>query len=143
MDERQSKIEPDLILAYKNTLFQANVGGEVITLRVGERCPELQEVFEQHSVTTACYITAYNPFGRLLSMRQNQARNAKLKSDLAAKYPIFEGVGVDPEGEWEGEPSFLVLGVNLTEAEKLAELHQQNAVVFVGTDFVPTLVFTR
>ena len=143
MDERQSKLEPDLILAYKNTLFQANVGDEVITLRVGQKCPALQAVFEQHDVMTACYITAYNPFGRLLSMRQNQARNAKLKSDLAAKYPIFEGVGVDPEGEWEGEPSFLVFGVNLTEAEELAELYQQNAVIFVDTNFVPTLVFTR
>ena len=32
MDERHSKLAPDLIAAYKNTLFQAHVGDDVITL---------------------------------------------------------------------------------------------------------------
>ena len=143
MDESQSTLEPELINAYNSTLFQIFLGDKIVTLKIGETCEPLQNLFQKHAVTSACFITSYNPFGRLLSMQENQARNDILETELRAKYPILEGIGVDPAGEWEGERSFLVLGVNLTEAEKLAELHQQNAVVFVGTNFVPTLVFTR
>ena len=110
MDECQSKLEPDLIAAYKNTLFQAHVSDEVIALRAGQKCHALQAVFEQHNVTTACYITAFNPFGRLLTKQENEARNAQLLAELASLYPVFEGVGVDPTGEWEGEASFFGAG---------------------------------
>ena len=142
MDERQSKLAPELIAAYKNTLFQAHVGDEVITLRVGEKCPELQEVFEPHDVTTACYITAYNPFGRLLSKQENKARNARLLRELAVHYIVFQGVGVDPDGEWEGEASYLALGASKDASLALAEAWKQNAVVFVDEAFTVSLLFT-
>lgn len=143
MDEHQSKLEPDLIAAYKNTSFQAHVGDDVITLRVGQKCPELQEVFEQHDVTTACYITAYNPFGRLLTKQENEARNARLLRELAAQYLVFEGVGVDPTGEWEGEASFFALGASEDVSLALAEAWEQNAVVFVDDTLSVSLLFTR
>lgn len=143
MDESNSKLDPELIEAYKNTLFQIFLDGTIVTLKIGETCEPLRNLFQQHSVISACFITAYNPFGRLLSKDANLVRNDKLKSELAAKYPILEGIGVDPEGEWEGERSFLALGVSSSEAEELADLHQQNAVVYVDTNLLPTLVFTR
>ena len=143
MDERQSKLEPGLIAAYKNTLFQANVGDEVITLRVGQQCPELQKVFEQHNVTTACYITAHNPFGRLLTKQDNEARNARLLAELASLYPVFGGVGVDPVGEWEGEASFLALGASKDASLALAEVWEQNAVVHVDYSLKASLIFIR
>ena len=142
MDERQSKLAPDLIAAYKNTLFQARVGDDVITLRVGQQCSELQEVFAQHDVKTACYITAYNPFGRLLTKQENEARNARLLQELAAQYLVFEGVGVDPNDEWEGEASFLALGASRDASLALAEAWEQNAVVFVDEAFTVSLLFT-
>ena len=143
MDERQSKLEPDLIAAYKNTLFQAYVGDEMITLKVGQQCTPLQEVFEQHDVTTACYITAYNPFGRLLTRQENDDRNARMRTKLASVYPIFDGVGVDPNGEWEGEASILALGASRDVSLALAEAWEQNAVVFVDETFTVSLLFTR
>ena len=143
MDERQSKLEPDLIAAYKNTLFQAHVGDDVITLRVGQQCPALQAVFVRHNVTSACYITAYNPFGRLLTKQENEARNARLLQELAALYLVFEGMGVDPAGEWEGEASFLALGASKDASLALAETWKQNAVVFVDEAFTVSLLFTR
>lgn len=143
MDENQSKLEPDLIAAYKNTLFQAHVGDEVITLRVGQKCTALQAAFEQYNVTTACYITAYNPFGRLLTKQENEARNARLQTELASKYPMFEGVGVDPTGEWEGEASFLALGASKEASLALAEVWEQNAVVFVDETYTVSLWFAR
>ena len=143
MDERQSKLEPALIAAYKNTLFQAHVGDDVITLIVGQKCPALQAVFEQHNVTTACYITAYNPFGRLLTKQENEARNTRLQAELAALYPVFEGVGVDPTGEWEGEASFLALGASKDTSLALSEAWEQNAVAFVDETLNVSLLFTR
>ena len=143
MDERQSKLEPDLIAAYKNTLFQAHVGDDVITLIVGQKCPALQAVFEQHNVTIACYITAFNPFGRLLTKRENEARNARLLLELVAQYRVFEGIGIDPNGEWEGEASFLALGASKDASLALAETWKQNAVVFVDETLTVSLWFTR
>lgn len=142
MDERQSKLEPNLIAAYKNTLFKAYVGDEVITLRVGQPCPELQEVFEQHNETAACYITAYNPFGRLLTKQENEVRNARLQSELTAAHHVFNGIGVDPTGEWEGEASFLALGASKDVSLALAEAWEQNAVVFVDETLSVSLLFT-
>ena len=143
MDERQSKLAPDLIAAYKNTLFQAHVGDDVITLRVGQQCPVLQEVFQQHNVTTACYITAYNPFWRLLTAQENEDRNARMRTELAAQYRLFEGMGIDPTGEWAGEASFLALGASKDVSLALAEAWEQNAVVFVDETFTVSLLFTR
>jgi len=143
MDEHQSKLEPDLIAAYKNTSFQAHVGDEMITLKVGQQCPALQSVFGQHNVTTACYITAYNPFGRLLTRQENEDRNARMRTKLASAYPIFDGVGVDTNGEWKGEASILALGASRDVSLALAEAWEQNAVVFVDETFTVSLLFTR
>jgi hypothetical protein len=143
MDEHQSKLEPDLIAAYKNTSFQAHVGDEIITLKVGQQCPALQAVFEQHNVKTACYITAYNPFGCLLTKQENEDRNARMRTKIASVYPIFDGVGVDPKGEWEGEASLLALGASKDASLTLAEAWEQNAVVFVDETLSVSLLFTR
>lgn len=143
MDEHQSKLAPDLIATYKSTLFQTHVGDELVTLRVGQQCPALKAVFEQHNVTTACYITAYNPFGRLLTRQENEDRNARMRTKLASAYPIFDGVGVDPNGEWEGEASILALGASRDVSLTLAEAWEQNAVVFVDETFTVSLLFTR
>ena len=55
--------------------------------------------------TSVFYITAYDPFGYLLTAQENDARNARMRTKLAVEYPLFEGVGVDPNGEWKGEAS--------------------------------------
>ena len=141
MDERHSKLAPDLIAAYKNTLFQAHVGDDVITLKVGERCEALGSLFTGHSVTSACYITAYNPFGRLLTPQENDERNNSLKAEVSLIYPTDEGVGVDPKGEWEGEASLLVMGCSEDVSHDLGVKWEQNAVVFVGANLTPRLLF--
>lgn len=143
VDEDQSKLPADLIAAYKSTLFQVYCGDEVITLKVGEKGENLRGLFEKHSVNFACYITAYNPYGRMLSKQENEARNERLKTELVSRYPIYEGVGLDPNGEWEGEASFLALGITRNIAEVLATGFEQNAVVIVDSDLNVSLLFTK
>ena len=100
-------------------------------------------VFAQHDVTNACYITAHNPFGRLLTKQENEARNAQLLAELASLYPVFVGVGVDRTGEWEGEASFLALGASKDASLALAQAWEQNAVVFVDEKLLASLLFIR
>ena len=143
MDERQSKLDPKLIDAYKSTLFQIFLDDTIVTLKIGEKCEPLRNLFQQHSVNSACYITAHNPFGRLLSEKENETRNAELTSELAEQYQIYEGVGIDPAEEWEGERSILALGVSFSKATDLAKRYEQNAVVFVDEALLASLIFIR
>ena len=92
---------------------------------------------------SACYITAHNPFGRLLSKTENETRNAELRSELMEKYQIYEGVGIDPASEWLGEQSILALGVSLSEATDLAKRYEQNAAVFVDEALLASLIFIQ
>lgn len=132
MNESQSKLDPELIDAYRSTRFQVFLDDTIITLRIGEKCESLRHLFQKHAVDSACYATAYNPFGRLLSKAENEARNENLRSVLEEKYVLYEGLGVDPVGKWEGEQSFLVLGISFDETLALAKKYEQNAVVYVN-----------
>ena len=143
MDERQSKLDPVLIDAYKSTLFQIFLDDTILTLKIGETCEPLRNLFQQYLADSACYITAHNPFGRLLSKTENETRNAELRLELAEQYRIYEGVGIDPAGEWEGEQSIFALGVSLSAATDLAKRYEQNAVVFVDEALLASLVFIR
>ena len=143
MDESNSKLDPELIDAYKSTLFQIFLDDTIVTLKIGDTCEPLRNLFQQYLVESACYITAHNPFGRLLSKTENQTRNKELRSELGAQYQIYEGVGIDPAGEWEGEQSIFALGVSLSEATDLAERYEQNAVVFVNEALLASLIFIR
>ena len=54
-----------------------------------------------------------------------------------------EGMGEHPSGQWPGEPSFLILGLPLDAAKQLGARHEQNAIVWCGTDAVPQLILLR
>lgn len=76
-----------------------------------------------------CFITAWNPLSKEISLQENLERNNQLRKDLA-KYKILEGEGKDPKGEWQPEKSFFVLGIKQNDAESLARKYSQRAIVF-------------
>jgi hypothetical protein len=53
------------------------------------------------------------------------------------------GKGVDPAGEWPGEPSLLILSINLEAADVLGRAFRQNAFVWASADAIPQLVLLR
>ncbi len=57
----------------------------------------------------------------------------------AAGYPHYWGEGRDPFGAW-AEPSFLVIGIYRANAEALAQLFEQNAIVFCEVGRAPELI---
>lgn len=55
----------------------------------------------------------------------------------------FPGEGKHPANDWPAEPSFLILGVDMTDAAQLGSEHDQNAVVWCGSEGVPQLLLLR
>lgn len=116
-------------------------GSTCPVLRVGVFCPELAALHEAHRTGCSAFITACNPFSRLLGEAANAERQAILARELKRRGLAFiDGVGQHPSGQWPGEASFLVLGLALEAAQTLGRRLDQNAIVWSGPDAVPRLI---
>ena len=92
----------------------------------------------------AAFITAFNPFSRELTADENRRRQAELAKELTRRSLDFvEGVGQHPSGDWPGEPSFLVFGLELEAAKSLGKVYEQNAIIWCGADCVPDLILLK
>ena len=65
----------------------------------------------------------------------------RLRATLAAHgFSLLEGLGVDPTGQWAGEESLLVLGIDRATASEIGRAFRQHGIVWSGADAVPRLV---
>lgn len=79
-----------------------------------------------------------------LSPTENAYRNQRLREELTRRSLGFmEGAGEGVDGDWPGEESYLVIGLDLIAAKRLGDTFEQNALVWVGADGVPKLVLLR
>jgi len=139
----ESKLAPDLINAYEVTNFHVKAE-PAFTLNVGKVSEELKALFKQNKVSNAAFITAWNPYSKSLSEEENQSRNDQLKNELNIRSIKFiDGFGQEPLGQWSGEDSFLVFGIDLEASKKLGIQFEQNAIVWSDTDAVPKLILLR
>ena len=60
-----------------------------------------------------------------------------------AGWTLLHGIGLDPSGNWSGEPSVLALGISCERAQSIGRKYGQNAVVYVARDAVPRLLLIR
>lgn len=133
-------IRPSLIRAYENAEYVV-YGEPALVLRVGQPNPDLDALMEANKAATAAFLTAANPHGEAQDDEDNRAAAEALQeSELIAGYPWFEGEGRDTKGAWRPEPSVLVLGIPLEEAEAIGLSHGQNAIVFAEKGKAPRLV---
>jgi hypothetical protein len=89
--------------AYRNTEYRFARGADLVILRVGEACPDLATLYVETGLSIGLFITAYNPFGKAQSTHENESANELLRADLHDETAhIFEGVGIDPSGDWPG-----------------------------------------
>ena len=127
-----------LLLAYENSDYV--VFEPRLVLHVGEPNAALDELLESHGERSAAFLTASNPGSKPRSEAENQAANRKLlESQRALSRTCLEGEGRAPDRGW-AEPSFLVLGIALAEAESLGRSFGQNAIVFCEKGRAPELV---
>jgi hypothetical protein len=132
-------LDAELIAEYLATSYRV-IEGRLFSLKVGEMNLDLKEVYEDQKVNSAAFITACNPFSNMLSNEENSQRMELLKADIAAmSLKVLCGIGESASGNWSGEPSLLVLGITLDQAQCLGRKYQQNAIIWCGPDAVPRL----
>ena len=141
--EFNTSLNKDLISSYEVTNFHVKAE-PAFTLNVGRLSSELKALFKQNDANNAAFITAWNPYSKSLSDEENQARNDQLKNELIIRSLKFiDGFGQDPLGQWSGEDSFLVLGIDLEASKTLGIQFEQNAIVWSDSDAIPKLILLR
>mgnify|MGYP000373152402 CR=1 FL=1 len=140
MRDGHSSISAELLQAYSETDYIVH-HAPPFTLKIGETSPALLQLFDKTNALCAAFITAYNPFSESLPEYKNKEHQAQLEADLKKRSLQFiDGIGQHPSGDWPGEPSVLVLDLDLAAATVLAKHYQQNAFVWCGRDGVPQFV---
>ena len=140
----QSEISCEKIRAYLGTDYRVGHGTDAITLRINTRSESLLLLYASSSCHCGTFITACNPYGATLSAEINEAAHKRLGAELSAlACKVIEGAGVDPNGEWPEEQSYLGLGVDLVPAKELGKRYRQDAIVWMEADAVPKLILLR
>ena len=130
-----------LVTAYLRTEYRVDDAGHAFVLRIGEPSDALRDCHATFAVTCSVFITAWNPRSTSTPRAQNDAAMARLEPALVTLgCRWLRGEGVDPGGEWPGEPSFLVLGLDEAAGVALARRFDQCAIVWNGADATPRLV---
>ena len=138
--QKINPIDPALWEAYEKTHFIVQSTPEFV-LKIGQYSEELNQLFIHRSLSTAAFITAYNPFSQQLSEDENLERQEKLVKEIQSRgLSLFQGLGQHPNHQWQGEPSVLILGIALEAAKKLARTYEQNAFVWCDEACTPQLI---
>jgi hypothetical protein len=120
-------ISKELLMAYQATCY--SIINPKIDVYLNEENEEFNRFLKIHQFTSWCFITAWNPFSKALSLKENNALNAQLEADLK-EHSIFPALGKDTIGDWPPEISFFVGNIAMEEAMILGNKYSQNAIVF-------------
>jgi hypothetical protein len=127
----------DLIEAYKNTkyiVFDLN-----LTIVIDKSNLEINELLVKYNTKEWAFITAYNPYSRVLTNEENRIRHIEL-IEMTENYVTFEGHGVGEDPTWEPELSLFIIGISKVEASKIGKKFEQNAIVFGELNNSPELI---
>ena len=135
-----NNINPILIRAYREGIYVVETQNP-ITLFLGKCNHDLGTLLKEHKVSTAAFITAYNPYSKIKTDQENlEAQNSLVKDIKKLGFKYIEGFGQDVAGNWPREISVLVLGITESQAEVLADKYSQNGFIWIGSiDAFPSL----
>lgn len=133
-------VPESLVEAYRSARYVVYADNRPV-MRIGEPCPEIDELLEDDGAASAAFITSFNPRGLPAHEEINQLAFAGL-CDAADRTGcrVYLGEGSDPQGEWKPEASLLIVGIARGEAEALGERFHQNAIVWIEKGRAPELV---
>lgn len=138
-----STIDPSIVQAYLETEFRVQ-RDQPFTLKIGSVSDDLLEEHASRRVGCSAFLTACNPYSRLLDDAQNRQRQCELAEELSRRSLTFlPGVGQHPSNAWAGEESYLVFGLNLQAAKVLGQQLEQNAIVWCDSDGKPQLILLK
>lgn len=136
-------IAPELLAAYRNTRYVVHAQ-PAFALTVGEVSPALRQWMQMHACDSAVFMTACNPYSQARDDAENMRRQSDLERAIRRRGLVcVPGTGQPQAGHWKPEPSCLVGGLTLEEAQMLARQFEQNAVVWCGPDAVAQLLLLR
>lgn len=142
-ENRQSTAEDALRSQYLQAKYVVFDKPEELVLHVGQKNQGLDVLLERESAQTWAFLTAYNPYSKQLTKSENEARQAELIQSLNSENLRFiDGYGASDEpGEWEAEPSVLILGIEKEAALAIARRFEQNAILYGRIFEEPELVW--
>lgn len=117
----------DLFEAYKNTKYK--VSQHDIVIEIDKFNDKLNEFLNKYNSTEWAFITAYNPYSRVLTNDENRMRHDEL-IEFTKAYITFEGHGVGEDPAWEPELSLFIMGISKEEAALIGKRFEQNAIVY-------------
>ena len=126
----------ELINAYNTTEYK--VYSPSLVIKIGIANQVLNDLLISYNASTWAYITAFNPFSKILTEAENLKRHEGLKVKIA-NFKFFEGEGVGEDKSWEPEVSLLIIGISINEAIEIGEFYEQNAIVVGEINSVPQL----
>ena len=129
--------------AYWNTDYRV-LAAPPITLTIGVPNAAFDALLTQREAACAAMLTAFNPYSRRAGEADNAAAQCRLKRVLdAAGYAMLEAEGIGRDERWPAEPKFLIFGIPLEAAKRLARQFRQNAFVWLEPGQAAALVFVR
>ena len=143
MKDFKTGLPESILKAYRSTNYEVHTDPASI-MKIGEFSSGLRNLFRKLNLSTGYFITACNPRSKELSNAKNRSLLNALRNDLQSSgHHIVNGFGSDPSGAWDGEPSFLVLGISFSLAKSLAVKFKQNAIVGCDETCIPDLLLLR
>lgn len=135
-------LTPRLRAAYRRTAYVVSDAASPMVLMVNQTNQAAAALLQARGLKSAFFLSAHNPWGMSLSAQDNRQRHAALRQMLQ-DWPLLEGFGVSPQGEWPAETSVLVLCDDPDLQEQWLQRFEQNAAVRVTADGEVELVFNR
>lgn len=112
-----------------------------IEISIGQRSTPLEQLLTKYQQSTACFITACNPWGSDLGIDMNHEKMAQLEKDLIKNgLPYLHAFGSNSGGTWK-EESFLIIGIDKQDASQLGRQYEQNAIIWIVKEQVPELIW--
>jgi hypothetical protein len=145
LEERKTDLSRTLVNSYRVANYRVVTGQySFFMLNIKKKSADLEALMKKHNLFTAAYVTGYNSHGKQTAPHINMKAQKHLMGDVRRTgLPFLEGFGEDPTGKWKKEPSVLILGISLEDAEDLGRKYGQNAIVWMDDEYVPKLVFLK
>lgn len=121
-------INPELLESYLKTTYEIYSEEKTIKIRIGEFNPDIDKLLEKYRGKSWAFITAYNPYSKKLTEKENKIRHDKLLNELR-DYKTLPGAGKPDNNKWEPEISVLVIDISEQIIDYFAGKYQQKAVV--------------
>ncbi|KDR30616.1 nitrile hydratase accessory protein [Caballeronia zhejiangensis] len=126
--------------AYRAAIYRIEAQPD-IDMKIGVGNRDVVALLEKHGVASAVFVTAFNPFGHVLTPQENALRQRALIERVGQMgLQALPGAGVDPQHVWVAEASLFALGATRDTANTLMTQFAQNAVVYVDRAGVPELL---